>query len=274
MPKRPRSTVERVLRTHADIAATAKYLDDLNKIASKLEVQIQGTRYDSTLVESLRVDLAKCQTAKRRAERVLDELSQKKTKLAGLQFHDVERKTIRRQKHLETEREVTKEVRAQADMLRKLSQEAITFGRPLEKSQYAFDIFISHASEDKDDFVRPLAGELVNLNLRVWYDEFSLSLGDSLRRSIDHGLTRSKFGLVVLSSAFFSKNWTQYELNGLVSREMEGAKVILPIWHKVTKDDVLHYSPTLVDKVAISSAQTEIREIARKVAHAIRRSDA
>lgn len=87
----------------------------------------------------------------------------------------------------------------------------------------------------KDDFVRPLALNLIALNLHVWYDELSLTVGDSLRKSIDLGLSKSRFGLVVLSSAFFAKNWTQYELGGLVSREMEGPKVILPIWHKVTK---------------------------------------
>jgi len=39
-----------------------------------------------------------------------------------------------------------------------------------------WDVFISHASEDKDAFVRPLALALCNLGVRVWYDEFSLRL--------------------------------------------------------------------------------------------------
>ena len=73
-----------------------------------------------------------------------------------------------------------------------------------------------------------------------------LKVGDSLRRSIDRGLANSKYGVVVLSSAFFAKNWPQYELDGMVAREMNGVKVVLPIWHKVSKDEVLSYSPTLV----------------------------
>ena len=79
-----------------------------------------------------------------------------------------------------------------------------------------YDAFISHASEDKEELVRPLADALVERGLKVWYDEFNLTVGDSLRRSIDKGLAKSRFGIVVLSSSFFAKNWTQYELDGLV----------------------------------------------------------
>lgn len=69
-----------------------------------------------------------------------------------------------------------------------------------------YDAFISHASEDKDDLVRPLAEELIKNGLSIWYDEFKLKVGDSLRRSIDAGLARSKFGIVILSPSFFAKN--------------------------------------------------------------------
>lgn len=118
-----------------------------------------------------------------------------------------------------------------------------------------FDVIISHATEDKDDFVRPLALELRRLNYSVWYDEFSLELGDSLRRSIDKGLSNSRFGVVVLSPNFFAKNWTQYELDSLTQRELYGEeKVILPIWHKVSRADVSLYSLRLADKVAIDSS--------------------
>lgn len=128
-----------------------------------------------------------------------------------------------------------------------------------------FDFFVSHASEDKDDFVKPLIVAMKEMDLRVWYDEFELSVGDSLRRSIDKGLSNSKYGVVVLSSSFFNKNWTQYELDGLVTKEMEGRKVILPIWHKVSKNEVVSYSPTLADKVALNSSIYSIEEIVEKL---------
>lgn len=86
------------------------------------------------------------------------------------------------------------------------------------------DAFISHASEDKADFVRPLAEALTAVGFDIWYDDFALSVGDSLRQSIDKGLSGSRYGIVVLSAAFFAKNWPQYELNGLVAKEMDGKR--------------------------------------------------
>ena len=117
-----------------------------------------------------------------------------------------------------------------------------------------YDVFICHASEDKDTFVRPLAEALRLENIAVWYDEFTLKLGDSIRRSLDKGLKQSRFGIVVLSKAFFEKKWPQYELDGLAEREMKGAdKVILPIWHGVNHDDIMQYSPSLSGRKAASS---------------------
>lgn len=66
-----------------------------------------------------------------------------------------------------------------------------------------YDVFICRAGEDKDDVVRPLAHALRALDLEVWYDEFVLKLGDSLRRKIDKGLIACRFGVVVLSPSFF-----------------------------------------------------------------------
>lgn len=117
-----------------------------------------------------------------------------------------------------------------------------------------YDVFICHASEDKDSFVRPLAELLKENHLEVWYDEFSLSVGDSLRVSIDKGLLKSRYGIVVLSPEFFKKRWTERELNGLVAREMaDEMDLILPIWHNLSKDELLEYSPPLADKVALDS---------------------
>jgi len=121
--------------------------------------------------------------------------------------------------------------------------------------KFEWDVFICHASEDKNDFVRPLANKLKSMNLKVWYDEFSLELGDSLRQSIDKGLAKSRYGIVVLSHPFFRKDWPQIELNGLVSKERNGKKVILPIWHGINKKDVIKYSPILSDRIAARSSE-------------------
>ena len=116
-----------------------------------------------------------------------------------------------------------------------------------------FDVFIAHAYEDKR-FVAPLALSLQQKGLQVWYDDFVLRLGDSLRREIDKGLAQSRYGVVVLSHNFFAKHWPQKELDGLTAREAVGRKIILPIWHNIDKEDIIAYSPTLADIVAVKSS--------------------
>lgn len=141
---------------------------------------------------------------------------------------------------------------------------------PAETGGETHDVFISHASEDKDDFVRPLANALINEGLNVWYDEMTLRIGDSLRQKIDKGLANSRVGLVVLSPSFISKGWTNYELDGIVTRTVTGEQVLLPIWHNITKQQVVDYSPSLADKVARSTATHTINEIAAEIAELIR----
>ncbi|GAB6091665.1 DUF1883 domain-containing protein [Spirochaeta dissipatitropha] len=141
---------------------------------------------------------------------------------------------------------------------------------PTETGGETHDVFISHASEDKDEFVRPLANALINEGLNVWYDEMTLRIGDSLRQKIDKGLANSRVGLVVLSPSFISKGWTNYELDGIVTRTVSGEQVLLPIWHNITKQQVVDYSPSLADKVARSTATHTINEIAAEIAELIR----
>lgn len=123
------------------------------------------------------------------------------------------------------------------------------------RSPKKWDVFISHASEDKEGLARPMAEALRGKGVSVWYDEFSLKIGDSLRASIDYGLANSRYGIVVLSQSFFAKHWPVQELNGLVSLEANGRKVILPIWHKVGVEEVRNFSPILADKVAARSEE-------------------
>ena len=128
-----------------------------------------------------------------------------------------------------------------------------------------YDFFICHAGEDKDDFVRHFAELLVAEGATVWYDEFTLRVGSRLRREIDHGLVSSRFGIVIVSEYFFAKEWPQRELDGLFSLDNEDRRRILPIWHKVTKDEVARHSPTLADIVALNTAVQSTEEIVEKL---------
>ncbi len=131
-----------------------------------------------------------------------------------------------------------------------------------------WDVFISHASEDKEEFVRPLSQALQAKGLGVWYDETSLKVGDSLRQKIDEGLAHSRFGVVVLSPNFFVKRWPQHELDGLFSREVEGVKVILPVWHNIDADAVRQASPLLASKIAARS-HDGLSEVVRQLLDAM-----
>ena len=189
-----------------------------------------------------------------------------KAKDALFREEELERKRIekaekkREREQLNHQRMITNELRIQ-DKVK---------NQPLLNAKSAkYDVFVSHASEDKEGFVKPLVEALQKVGYKVWYDEFTLKVGDSLRCSIDSGLSNSRFGVVVFSSAFFEKNWTKYELDGLVNLEMNGHKVILPIWHLVTKDEVQNFSPSLADKKAINSSLSTIDEIVAQLSEVL-----
>lgn len=119
-----------------------------------------------------------------------------------------------------------------------------------------WDFFICHASEDKEAVARPLATALRDKGYQVWYDEWTLRLGDSLRRKIENGLVKSKYGIVILSPNFFQKEWPQTELNGLFGMEMFSKKrIILPVWHNISEEHIVMYSPFLADRFAALTAK-------------------
>lgn len=113
-----------------------------------------------------------------------------------------------------------------------------------------YDAFIAHATADKDEVARPLAEELQRRGYRIWYDEWTLKIGDSLGRKIDAGLASSRYGVVVLSPSFFARTWPKKELDGLEAREAHGTKVILPVWHRLGAEEVGAHSPMLAGRVA------------------------
>jgi len=126
-----------------------------------------------------------------------------------------------------------------------------TTSNPLKSHEQHYDPFLSHAHEDKEAIARPLYRALTGEGASVWFDEAVLKIGDSLRRKIDEGLARCRFGVVILSPRFLSKQWPQRELDGLVARETaSGEKAILPIWHELDRDTLLRYSPPLADRLA------------------------
>ncbi|MDP9239117.1 MAG: toll/interleukin-1 receptor domain-containing protein, partial [Actinomycetota bacterium] len=129
-----------------------------------------------------------------------------------------------------------------------------------------WDVFISHASEDKLTVAIPLAEALQQRAVTAWLDKAEMRIGDSLRRRIDQGLAASRFAVVVLSPSYFAKGWPQYELDGIVTLSVAGKQNLLPIWHDLDRAEVMAKSPSLADKFARTTGDTDIEAIADEIA--------
>lgn len=137
-----------------------------------------------------------------------------------------------------------------------------------EQDDVQYDVFVSHAWEDKESFVEEFVQELQKLNLRVWYDKKQIKWGDSMRAKINEGLRKSKFGVAVLSPDYIKegKYWTKAELDGLFQLESVNGKMLLPVWHNLTKKEVMAYSPIIAGKLAMNTASMTPAEIAAELA--------
>ncbi len=132
-----------------------------------------------------------------------------------------------------------------------------------------YDVFVSHAWEDKESFADEFVDELRKLGISVWYDTSQIRWGDSMRQRIDDGLKKSKFGVVILSPNYIAegKYWTKAELDGLFQLESVRGKTLLPIWHDLTKKQVMEFSPIIANKKAMTTASMTAQEIAEELAN-------
>ena len=129
-----------------------------------------------------------------------------------------------------------------------------------------YDLFISHASEDKESVARPLKDALEGLGLRVWFDEQEILIGDSIRQKIERGLSQSQYGVAILSKHFMSKIWTNYELDGIIER-------VLPVWHEITREEIAQDNPALAGIASRNTSDYSISQIAREIYEKIRASN-
>lgn len=142
---------------------------------------------------------------------------------------------------------------------------------PLPEQSFAYDFFISHASEDKDEIARPLFAALLAKGYQIWFDEAELRLGDSLLTKIDEGLANCRFGIVVMSPRFFDKKWTNEELNGLRSRQVNnGPAIILPIWKDIDVDFLNRIHPSLAQIKAVNFTDG-LEAVVAEIEHVYRR---
>ncbi|WP_339137222.1 MAG: TIR domain-containing anti-phage reverse transcriptase [Candidatus Electrothrix sp. GW3-4] len=122
--------------------------------------------------------------------------------------------------------------------------------KEIMKKSESFDIFIGHASEDKDEVARPLFEECEKQGIIAFIDEIHISWGDSLTEKINHALGKSKYFLAVLSEKSIKKSWPRKELNSAVAREISGEQKVLPLIVGDHKKIFAEF-PLLADKLFI-----------------------
>lgn len=252
------------------IAAESK--TEADKSSRIITIQRSITKYTSASTTSMRM---------RQIETLNKDIVKAQQKRADLQKKQADKRTQQAKYAIDLQREIERENKKSALEQKKIQelyeqkvealtkslndalmakQSSVNLYNQTDDSEY--DVFISHASEDKTPFVEELVKALQDKDVKVWYDSLSIAWGDSLRKQIDDGLKKSRFGIVVLSENYIKKGWTQYELDGLFDIEMAKGKTILPIWHNITKQQVMDFSPTLAGRKALTSATMTAKEIA------------
>lgn len=253
-------------------AEYSKQIADKNSKIVSLQKSLKGASASTvksklSQIDSLNEEIAKLQAKiadveKKIAQKKVDEA--KASQQYQTELDRENKKAQQEQKKLTDsyQRRINELTSALNKSVRAQMRPVTTLYSQIQEETVEYDVFISHAHEDKESFVTPFVEELKKRDVKVWYDNDVLNWGDSLRAKIDSGLRHSRFEIVVISRSFINKGWTNHELDGLFNLEMTQGKTILPIWHDITKTEVQNFSPSLAGKMAMSTALMTPAEIA------------
>lgn len=132
-----------------------------------------------------------------------------------------------------------------------------------EKTLPEFDVFISHANKDKNNLIEELYQSLLKLDISIFYDKETLEWGDNWKERILNGTKKAEFAIIVISENFFDREWTERELSEFLNRQdRNGQKLILPIIHNITLQQLQEKYPNLADIQAIESKDYTCDQIA------------
>ena len=253
-------TINTLDKEIADLEKKRAVLDvkcaDLKKKISDAESAIRKTKLVSTIKSKLnQITIWKNEESKKANEsaNISKKISEKRAKrndaYKGMQKEQLaeDKKREKRMKNMQVSYEKRiRELTNQLNMKPLISEVTYNY---MENSE-EYDVFVSHAWEDKESFVDEFVVELEKFQIKVWYDRQRIKWGDSMRERIDDGLRKSKFGIVVISPDYIAdgKYWTKAELDGLFQLESINGKMLLPIWHNITKQQVMNYSPIIASK--------------------------
>ena len=269
-----------------------KDITDLEKIKAAADKKAANeAKKENNVTISKNASAATIRSKQREIERHKTASNKASAESADYAKKIADKRTKRNNAYQKLQKEQQKEQQTQQKILKNMQQEYekriaelqsqalptdINMGNNVlsEQTIEEYDVFISHAWEDKDDFVDELVDEMRKAGITVWYDTTKISWGDSMRQRIDEGLRRSKFGVVVLSPNYIAegKYWTKAELNGLFQLESINGKTLLPIWYNLNKQDVINFSPIIADKKAMTTASMTAQEIAVELAALLQKS--
>lgn len=240
----------------------------ISKNASPATIKSKLKQRDSHLAAANKASVESASLAKKIADK------RKKRNDTALHLQKEEAKAQKKQDKETKQIQLTYERRIEE--LQKLAMpSALVPNRVEENTLPEYDVFVSHAWEDKAEFVDEFVDELSKLGIKVWYDTSKIKWGDSMRAKIDDGLKKSRFGVAVLSPDYIKegKYWTKAELDGLFQLESVNGKTLLPVWHKLTKKDVMTYSPIIGSKLAMTTATMTAAEIAAQLLSLLSQAD-
>ena len=250
-----------------EILSLSKKIADCNKKSAnalKKENSVSSSIKPSTSPSMIHLKLRQIESCKRdraSADAKAAEYSQKLARLQG----NLNSKNRQIQKaQIEEQQKAQKSLQDMydgciTDLERKFSRTLLTpmaiRGIMPSDKRGNYDVFISHASEDKKEFVDELVSELRALGVNVWYDTSEVKWGHSIRERIDDGLKKSLYGIVILSPDYIAehKYWTKAELDGLFQKDSVQSNRLLPIWYKLSYEDVASYSPILASRKGIEA---------------------
>ncbi|EKS1585429.1 TIR domain-containing protein, partial [Staphylococcus pseudintermedius] len=217
-----------------------------------------------------------------RLQKKMIDLDKKKSKLT-VEYTKVNKEIERYKKKVAQEQskqhnELSKLIKQQSQInhegvsgLNNVSDQITELAEAVKKSQQQkgkieYDVFLSHSSLDKENYVSEISKKLIEKGFRVFEDVRVFKIGHSQTDMMNEGILNSKFVVVFLSKNFIKSGWSDYEFKGFLNREIKEERVIiLPIWHEITYEEVKLYNPVLVDKFALSTDKFTIDEIVDRI---------
>jgi hypothetical protein len=230
------------------------------------------------------MSISTLQNKEKRLLRELESLSRRRERLSKSKQKSAFSKLLKTSKDIakknseltDTRQKLAKERKKEQDKQLKQMKDAQQEANRIVKSgiklydqqSKEYDVFISYVQSDSLEYVDKLEQALKQKNVEVWRDKSDMIIGQSMTQAIENGLVKSKLAIVVLSPNYLCKYWTNFELDGIFSKQgLTGEQMILPIWNNVSAEDIAKKRPSLANLLAWNVSTDTIENISTSVAN-------